>query len=523
MSWIGDKVRAMVKNWLQIQEAQGSTVIIQGALTHAATVFRNRILYHGDPGEIEQFFKQCGDQGSTVNAARFWTAVPSKGLQIRKIHSGLPGAIIDILADIVIADMLDVEIVEPLSEKSVWESITEENDLREIVAQAVQETLVTGDGAFKISFDPELSKFAILEFFSGSDVEYEYTRGRLREIVFKSEYKAGNNTFTLRERYGKGYIRYELTDYNDQPALLGHVPELADLRDIEWTGDYMAAAQLLFYKDKKFTGRGRGIFDRKVDTIDALDECISQWQDALRGGRIKRYIPNSMIPVDPEEGKPISPNPFDNQFFAVRDGRAEGGVVKVETDQPEIDYEGYLTSYISALDRLLQGIISPSTLGIDVKKLDNAEAQREKEKATLYTRNKIISVLTKVLPELVSSAIRAQADFEKRTVDAVKCEVDFGEYANPSFESQIETIGKGATTQIISIETQVEELWGDTKDDKWKSVEVTRIKAEKGIVEMLEPSFVPGGFADDSGGNNGDIPGNGNAPDPLNAPESLTP
>ena len=43
--------------------------------------------------------------------------------------------------------------------------------------------------------------------------------------------------------------------------------------------------------------------------------------------------------------------------------------------------------------------MSPSTLGIDVKKLDNAEAQREKEKATLYSRNNIVGQLQKVLPK----------------------------------------------------------------------------------------------------------------------------
>ena len=60
-----------------------------------------------------------------------------------------------------------------------------------------------------------------------------------------------------------------------------------------------------------------------------------------------------------------------------------------------------LQSYITALDLCLQGLISPSTLGIDVKKLDNAEAQREKEKATEYTRGKVIDVLEKIIRKLV--------------------------------------------------------------------------------------------------------------------------
>ena len=64
----------------------------------------------------------------------------------------------------------------------------------------------------------------------------------------------------------------------------------------------------------------------------------------------------------------------------------------------------------------------------------------------------------------------------------------FGGYANPSFEAQVETVGKASTTNIMSIDAQVEELWGDTKDEQWKETEVKRIKEERGIIEMKEPS-----------------------------------
>ena len=79
----------------------------------------------------------------------------------------------------------------------------------------------------------------------------------------------------------------------------------------------------------------------------------------------------------------------------------------ISTDQPSIPHDSYQASYCTALDLCLQGIISPSTLGIDVKKLDNAEAQREKEKTTLYTRNIIVETLQTVLPQVVSLCINA--------------------------------------------------------------------------------------------------------------------
>ena len=101
--------------------------------------------------------------------------------------------------------------------------------------------------------------------------------------------------------------------------------------------------------------------------------------DALRAGRAKTYIPECLVPHDPETGRLIKPNMFDNRYFAADGDMRDKQQNVINTDQPVIPHESYLASYVTALDLCLQGIISPSTLGIDVKKLDNAEAQREKD------------------------------------------------------------------------------------------------------------------------------------------------
>ena len=133
--------------------------------------------------------------------------------------------------------------------------------------------------------------------------------------------------------------------------------------------------------------------------------------------------------------------------------------------------------------------MSPSTLGIDVKKLDNAEATREKEKATLYTRNNIVNQLQKVLPKLVKMTLQAIDTLNNATTQDIDVDVTFGEYANPSFESQVETVSKAKQGGIMSVEASVDELYGDTKDDDWKQEEVARLKAEQGISDMEEPAL----------------------------------
>lgn len=77
----------------------------------------------------------------------------------------------------------------------------------------------------------------------------------------------------------------------------------------------------------------------------------------------------------------------------------------------------------------------------------------------------------------------------RAAVEDIEVDVTFGEYANPSFESQVETISKAKQGGIMSIEASIDELYGDTKDQEWKDEEIARLKAEQGISDMTEPDL----------------------------------
>ena len=115
--------------------------------------------------------------------------------------------------------------------------------------------------------------------------------------------------------------------------------------------------------------------------------------------------------------------------------------------------------------------------------------QREKEKTTLYTRNIIVETLQTVLPQVVSMCINAYHLMKNEAVESVEVNLPFGEYANPSFESQVETVGKAKQSGIMSIERCVEELYGDSLDDDCKQEEIARLKAEQGIQSIPEPEI----------------------------------
>lgn len=78
---------------------------------------------------------------------------------------------------------------------------------------------------------------------------------------------------------------------------------------------------------------------------------------------------------------------------------------------------------------------------------------------------------------------------QKTLSDDIEVTVEFGEYANPSFEATVETVSKAKQGGIMSIEASVNELYGDSKDDDWKAKEIQRLKQEQGIAEMEEPTI----------------------------------
>ena len=473
--------------YLNVQPATQNSITIQEAYTYETNLIRNKLWYRGEAYELEQFFKNISSD--PVNKARFWSAVPSENLSIRKIHSGLPAMIAERLSDIVVADMDSIEVIGEEVNK-IWEEIRKDNKFDDNIGDILTKVLVAGDGAFKLSIDTDISKYPIIEFFDGDRVEYVTNRGRLKEVKFFTYYSKANKRYKLIETYGKGYVNYTLVDDRENEVSLKTLEETSDLLDVTFDGDFMMAVPLMFFKSPKWEGRGKSIFDSKSDSFDALDEVISQWIDAIRDGRVQKYIPEDLVPRNPNTGELLKPNSFDNKFIAVGTSLAENATNQIDMKQADINYLAYVESYANAVDMCLQGIISPSTLGIDLKKTDNAEAQREKEKTTLYTRNKIVDMLTEVIPELVNIVLKTNDVLNNKPVGEYEVTIIFGEYASPDFDSTVEIVGKAKSYGVMSVEQCVEELYGDTWTEEEKEEEVQRIKEQNGMIETEEPKVV---------------------------------
>lgn len=481
-----DMIKDKARSWLEIKDGNAKAIVIHQADDLQTYFSKNKMWYRGKSNELEELYKQL--DGSRTS---FWASVPSVGMEINKKHSGLPKLMLNTIANIIIDNFNGVESKDTTALEE-WGKIEKDNKFyTKMLKKIIRETMAVGDGAVRFSFDKSISKYPIIEWFTGDKVDFIYKRGRLIELVFKTYYQKNNKSYLLKEHRGYGYVTYELLD-DDKEVPLSTIDELKDLKPLTFDKSVMWAIPIMFDESMVFEGRGESKFDGKYDTFDSLDEILSQWIEAIRLGKAIRYIPDKLCPKDPYTGETLAANPFDNQYIQTESDMSESSKNQIQVEQAEIPSDKYVESYITYLGIALQGIISPSTLGIDVKKIQDANAsyERQMEKTTLTTRQGIIDVLMEFIPQVINTSLKMQQQLKQaKPSEDIKFEVKFGEYDSPSFDSQIDTVSKAKNNGIMSIETSIDELYGDSKDEKWKKEEVARIKEEQGITMMNEPSI----------------------------------
>lgn len=479
-----DMAKEKMQSWLEIRDNTPKAIIVHRKEDLQIYFAKNKMWYVGESNELQELYKQIEGKETT-----FWGSVPTAGMEIKKNHSGLPKLIINTLTNIVIDNYNGVEIDDTVKEEE-WEKIEQENKFNKMLWKILNETIYMGDGAIRYSYDPEISELPILEWFTGDKVDFVYKRGRLIEIIFKSYYECNRKNYLLKEYRGFGYVKYKLFD-GDREVPLSTIQELSNLKDLTFDKSTMWAVPFFIDENSKFDGRGASKFDGKYDAFDSLDEVLSQWVEAIRLGKAIRYIPESLAPKDPFTGMTLKSNPYDNQYIMTESDMSEGSRNQIEVKQADIPSDKYLQTYITYLDICLQGLISPSTLGIDNKKVQDANAsyERQMEKTTMYTRQGIIEALTDFIPKVINGVLKMEEQIKGNAPsEDIDVNVLFGEYDSPSFDNQIETISKAKMNGIMSLETSIKELYGDSKDEEWIIEEIERLKEEQGLVNMNEPS-----------------------------------
>lgn len=467
-----------------------------------------RVWYMGNSNDLLAYYTGEAIAGFAHNqiynrnrANYFWGISPEEA-NIKRVHSGLPRAIVDTLVSVVGVPKITGTPKCGEGEIDVSKLLNECGFLEEYTERQMPLTLAEGWGAWKVSVgaDARVSEWPTVQFYEASDVDFAIRNGKAIGVVFKNYYRQGNKDYLLLEtrrinERGNSAIEYELYQLgkNDElkPVPMEAVEGLEGLKDVEFPGfKKVLAVPCRFFSDPDNPGYGRSVFAGKIDLFDDIDQSLSQRSQTSRVSTPVEYYSPDVLGRD-GNGNPKMPKVYNRQYVQKSgipdgDGRID---TSIQTTQPNLNLSQYNEEQQALVSMALTGIISPSTLGLGISKRDNAEAQREKEKVTIMTREKIVARETEILRDLaeITTAMKVYMDTGAVPLDEPEISVRFSDFANPSFESQSRTLLPMWQAGAISNEMYVEKLYGeDLKgDDRERELEaLASNKAEKARVAL---------------------------------------
>lgn len=467
-----------------------------------------RVWYMGNSNDLLAYYTGEAIAGFAHNqiynrnrANYFWGISPEEA-NIKRVHSGLPRAIVDTLVSVVGVPKITGTPKCGEGEIDVSKLLNECGFLEEYMERQMPLTLAEGWGAWKVSVgsDARVSEWPTVQFYEASDVDFAIRNGKAIGVVFKNYYRQGNKDYLLLEtrrinERGNSAIEYELYQLgkNDElkPVPMETVEGLEGLKDVEFPGfKKVLAVPCRFFSDPDNPGYGRSVFSGKIDLFDDIDQSLSQRSQTSRVSTPVEYYSPDVLGRD-GNGNPKMPKVYNRQYVQKSgipdgDGRID---TSIQTTQPNLNLSQYNEEQQALVSMALTGIISPSTLGLGISKRDNAEAQREKEKVTIMTREKIVAREAEILRDLaeITTAMKVYMDTGAVPLDEPEISVRFSDFANPSFESQSRTLLPMWQAGAISNEMYVEKLYGeDLKgDDRERELEaLASNKAEKARVAL---------------------------------------
>jgi hypothetical protein len=497
---IFDKIKQRILKYLGVEKLDGNpnsdrfTFINDENTVKRQKVDECRIWYVGDSDELQNYYTNRDLSGNAKepiynrNKPNYFWGIAVAEQPVKKVHSGIPRAIVDTLSNAV--DMPDISNEDEAINENIQKIIEVNNFTTKLTQEARPLTLVEGWGGWKVVFDKTLCDYPILQFYEGKDVEYVIKNGMIIGMIFKDFYKYKNQNYVLMETRrideGNSIIEFELFRLDKSNTVskvpLNTIPELETLPEegyiIEGLKKVLGVPNRYFFDlfDKE---HGRSIFTGKIDIFDDMDQCLSQASQTDRVSTPVEYYPVDVIERG-KNGETNLPKVYNRQFvksvsFPDGDGNLHG---EIKTTQPQLNYEQYISRFKSLIDVAITGILSPASMGIDIAKKDNADAQREKEKITIFTRNNIIAAETKMLKELFNVALmmKEYMDTNQISVKDYDISVKYCEFANPTFESMSSILLPMLTNGGISVEMYVDKLYGDSLSEEEKAQEIAKIK-----------------------------------------------
>lgn len=471
------------------------------------------VWYQGDSDELLNFYTlQTNIEYNyepiyTRNKRGYFWSIASTENDIKRTHSGQPRNIIDTMVSLIgkpeiTVGMQDVEINKSQNRLA---SVLEENEFWDVyMFEQMPMTMVEGWGCWKIDWDKDISDNPTLKYYRAKDVDFVYKDKRLSSIIFKDYYTDGQfRSYMITETRavikGNLYIYKEVFRMNAddvQPMSEFDVRNVEGFEDIDLEPIIMEhfkkflAVPCIFYKDVvNNDGYGRSMFTGKIDLFDDLDQCLSQSSNTVRRSTPVEYFNTDFLERD-SNNLPVMPHVYDRKYTSFIGGKTVDGVqnttTPVQVTQPQLMFNEYSVEAQNVLLQIISGIMSPATLGIDVAKKDNADAQREKEKITIFTRNVLIQAETRILKSLFNQILAAVQFMEQGicTCTDYSVGVKYSEFADDSFENKLKNLGEAYIKGTISTDMYLSKLYGESLSSDEKEKEKKYLEAQNQESDM---------------------------------------
>lgn len=480
------------------------------------------IWYAGDSDELMNFYTRANaieynyDPLYNRNKKSYFWCVSSTEDDVKRTHSGQPRNIVDTLVNLIGLPQVGISskgnVLNEVDKKLA--KILKDNKFgKMLVQQARPLTLVEGWGAWKINWNKEFSDTPILLYYRAEACDFIYRNGRVIAIIYKDYYqndkKENYILFETRRLSGRDlYIEKELYKISGQSEILTPVElkELPQLRDVEPVVKIEGLGRLLgavniFFEDSTGDCYGRSIYTGKIDLFDDLDQCHSQAANTVRRSTVHEYFDVNFLEKDEHTGMPIMPNGFDRKYikYAGRmGGEGAAGTLPIQVVQPSLNFVSYSQEEQNILVNIISGVMSPATLGIDIAKKDNAEAQREKEKVTIFTTNTIKAEEKDTICDIANDLLIAD---ELMRTGECRCtdydiSVKYNEFSDALFRSTLDTVLAAWQGGIMTDELALKMLHGDTLGEEGLKKEIEFVKSQREKAESMNDPANQGEFGE---------------------------
>ena len=402
---------------------------------------------------------------------------------IKRTHSGTPKLIVDTLVNCL--GIYQVKDIKDEKENKIktdrLNKILKENNFKATFKKHNTMDLVIGDGAYIINVEKG-ADMPYIEYIDGRDCTFEYKGDRVIAVIINKNYEYENKLYECYERRSTRKIFNEETKQFETHATiefrlfcktgnkswseckLTDIPQTKDLKNLEYTNIPFMLAVPCIRKMNAETKRGESIYTGCAELFDDLDQALSIESNTYRASVPVEYIDSNLIEKD-NKGNPIMPSCYGKQYITYKGANSYNAEPKeVHTQFYNIDWTKLTNEAHELILRICAVCgVAPASLGYETSKKDNAEAQREKEKATLQTLKDMQSYETEILTSLFTKVMAVDdliVDPDAKPSET-NIQVMFSDYGTPTRSERIKEFLDAYLKGGMSLDRYIQEVYFD--------------------------------------------------------------